>query len=82
MGIWEAIEKLSELVDESDPDVSVSPTTALLATLHAVTPRACAHYVLFYSFETPFVASAFLMLPGCFRYQLRSGRESDLFVFS
>lgn len=24
MSIWEAIEKLSELVDESDPDVGVS----------------------------------------------------------
>ena len=37
MGIWEAIEKLSELVDESDPDVSVSRLTHVA---HAVALRA------------------------------------------
>ena len=33
MGIWEAMEKLSELVDDSDPDVSVSLTQAVAPLL-------------------------------------------------
>jgi hypothetical protein len=31
MGIWEAMEKLSELVDDSDPDVCVSQHSAPFA---------------------------------------------------
>ena len=38
MGIWDAMEKLNELFDDSDPDVSVS-------LLHAV-PHARAHCAL------------------------------------
>lgn len=50
MSVWEAMERLSELVDNSDPDVS----TSLLPLLDKV-PRACAHCVL--SFEMVFLMS-------------------------
>ena len=36
MGIWEAMEKLSELVDDSDPDVSTSrPLRCFLLFAHS-----------------------------------------------
>lgn len=41
MGVWEAMEKLSELVDDSDPDVSVSlfPNFARCSSRPRALPR-------------------------------------------
>jgi len=36
MGIWEAMEKLNELIDDSDPDTSVSQIEHLLQTAEAI----------------------------------------------
>jgi inositol oxygenase len=35
MGIWQAMEKLNELVDESDPDTSLSQIAHLLQSAEA-----------------------------------------------
>ena len=40
MGIWDAMEKLSELVDDSDPDVGVFPTLSV-AFLRFAAPFPC-----------------------------------------
>lgn len=66
MSIWEAMEKLSELVDDSDPDVSVFHYRRM-RFLALVRSASCL------LFETPFIASTTLMLPGVSATTVRVG---------
>ena len=74
MGIWEAMEKLSELVDDSDPDVSV-PSFPILS--HAV-PRACVPRPFSFSKHLCYISDP--DVTGCFRHY-RPGRDFDLMCF-
>ena len=62
MGIWEAMEKLSELFDDSDPDVSALLLLfAVCGSLHLRTPHPaivslCHHY--------PWCFRVFTLPPG------------------
>jgi len=81
MGIWDAMEKLSELVDDSDPDVSVFRFLQL-RSLRARSSRLCA------SFSSPrsiSVALATLVSDNVtgrfYPPHLRPGRDFDLTCF-
>jgi len=76
MGIWEAMEKLSELVDDSDPDVSVLrfllPVLPLLCLHRLYAVIALVRVASFFSRNTT-VASAtsiFDDVTGCFQRHL------------
>jgi len=87
MGIWEAMEKLSELVDDSDPDVGVS------RLFHSVPPAASSSAIPYGVLGLARVRvpsrhlrrtseiDIFDTVTGCSHHHFRSGREIDLMRF-
>ena len=80
MGIWEAMEKLSELVDDSDPDVSVSDRHAPFN--FGCSSRLCAQFVFppppTPSYHRRTTASPWYFDPVPIHSYSRSGRGFDL----